>query len=273
MRFITICIAAFLSCSSPTLGETRLDGDLVDIKKDNYFEARDQKGDFAPQDCSAENRVDVDAAETVQSDLLYACKPMFRRACGLYRIDNPRAVVEVEIDAEGTPQSAFVAAAPNFCFVRQAAVAALKSRFVPPRQDGETRSLLVRFQRPADLNLTNYDPPVESAVKPGYRCPRGSRLTSQNLASRVGEGESPQPLLRCLPKYPFKCAHNVSGEEAVLLTFDVAENGLTENVRILGTTDPCYNKEAAIAVSASRYQKSSQGLKDQLNLMQFNVSN
>ena len=68
----------------------------------------------------------------------------------------------------------------------------------------------------------------------------------------IGTGFNPdrdaQPLVRIPPQYPERCMGTAKPRESVQLEFDVTPEGTTTNIRVVGSTNSCLNREAARSV-------------------------
>lgn len=73
-----------------------------------------------------------------------------------------------------------------------------------------------------------------------------------------GYGDNPdrdaEPVVRKAAVYPEICMATAKPQEDVLVEFDVAPDGTTENIRVVDTTNACMNAAAIEAVRSWTYQ-------------------
>jgi len=74
----------------------------------------------------------------------------------------------------------------------------------------------------------------------------------------TGSGFNPdrnvQPLVRIEPQYPERCLSRADDEENVRVEIDVDENGDVADVRIIDSTNSCFDREVIRAVRRWKYQ-------------------
>lgn len=69
-----------------------------------------------------------------------------------------------------------------------------------------------------------------------------------------------EAVTRTPPNYPAKCApaaDEVRGAHKVIVAYEVTRDGLTENIRVRETTDPCFNEVAVAAVRGWTFERAS----------------
>ena|GEM_PF-3914544 len=103
----------------------------------------------------------------------------------------------------------------------------------------------------------NYHPPKPIDVRARGRCPRS--LTWVRGEQQSVDTVATLPKLRCFAPYPRKCLSVDGSHHAVDLIFDVTPRGLPQNIRISRATNKCFEKEAAKALSRSRFPETANG--------------
>jgi protein TonB len=115
-----------------------------------------------------------------------------------------------------------------------------------------------QFKRPT---LDTPPPPPPATHDPSNRpALDGVRATIPQIETNlnIGTGFNPdrdaQPLVRIPPQYPERCMASAKARESVQLEFDVTPEGTTTNIRVVGSTNSCLNREAARSVERWKYQ-------------------
>jgi protein TonB len=79
-----------------------------------------------------------------------------------------------------------------------------------------------------------------------------------NANLNIGTGFNPdrdaQPLVRIPPQYPERCQTRAGDSESVLVEFDVTPEGTTTNIRVVESSNSCFNREAMRSVERWKYQ-------------------
>lgn len=163
-----------------------------------------------------------------QAERLYAAPPTYPEKCiPLQGATASRQSVTVafSVTKEGLPESVRVVETTDACF-NDAAVAAVRGWKYTPRkvgghrqpQEGLEATFTFVFQEPTEIR--------ESDATPKLRLP---------------------------PEYPEKCARSANRSESVLVEFDVTLDGRTENIRVIDSTNSCFDKSAQDAVAKWQY--------------------
>ena len=63
-----------------------------------------------------------------------------------------------------------------------------------------------------------------------------------------------RPMVRVPPEYPQRCRHRADDAEGVLIEFDVTVEGETENIRVIESSNPCFDIAATKAASKWKYR-------------------
>jgi protein TonB len=124
-------------------------------------------------------------------------------------------------------------------------------------QDSDLRSNK-EFKRPT---LDTPPPPPPATNDPSNRPALGgvrASIPTIDANLKIGSGFNPdrdaQPLVRIPPQYPERCQSRAGTEERVLLEFDVTPDGTTTNIKIVDSTNSCFNREASRSVERWKYQ-------------------
>ncbi len=74
----------------------------------------------------------------------------------------------------------------------------------------------------------------------------------------IGSGFNPdrdaQPLVRIPPQFPDRCQARAGGSETVVLQFDVTPDGQTTNIKVIDSSNSCFNRSASRSVERWKYQ-------------------
>ncbi|NWG70893.1 MAG: TonB family protein [Parvularculaceae bacterium] len=115
-----------------------------------------------------------------------------------------------------------------------------------------------QFKRPT---LDTPPPPPPATHDPSNRPALGGvqvGVPQIDTKLSIGTGFNPdrdaQPLVRIPPQYPERCMATAKPREQVQLEFDVTPEGTTTNIRVIGSTNSCLNREAARSVERWKYQ-------------------
>lgn len=117
----------------------------------------------------------------------------------------------------------------------------------------------------ATSEIIEYSPPLLMKTKLGQKC-SGVEFTPKSSNSE------PRPLSECLVNFPDYFWRNAAPNNATDLIFDVTPDGLPHNIRIVRTTDDCFNKAAARGVAAWRYPATESGLFDITTASTFHLA-
>lgn len=114
------------------------------------------------------------------------------------------------------------------------------------------------FKRPT---LDTPPPPPPAVNDPSNRPALGgvrASIPQLDVNLSIGSGFNPdrdaQPLVRIPPQYPERCQARAGARETVFLEFDVTPDGTTTNIRVVDSTNSCFNREAARSVERWKYQ-------------------
>lgn len=115
------------------------------------------------------------------------------------------------------------------------------------------------FQRPV-LDQPPPPPPMVSdpSFRPSMAVQMGALPDFRSADIDIGTGFNPdrdaQPLVRIPPQYPTQCQRTARDLETVVVEFDVTPEGSVINVRVVDSTNACFNRAAMRAVERWRYQ-------------------
>lgn len=136
--------------------------------------------------------------------------------------------------------------------------AAVKIDVTAQLQDTDISNVNKEFKRPT---LDAPPPPPPAVTDPSNRpALDGVRaaLPQLDVNLNIGTGFNPdrdaQPLVRIPPQYPERCQSRAGDRESVFLEFDVTPEGTTTNIRVVDSTNSCFNREATRAVERWKYQ-------------------
>jgi len=115
-----------------------------------------------------------------------------------------------------------------------------------------------QFKRPT---LDTPPPPPPAVNDPTNRPALGgvaAAIPKLNANLNIGSGFNPdrdaQPLVRIPPQYPDRCQTRAGERETVVVEFDVTPDGTTTNIRVIDSTNSCFNREAIRSVERWKYQ-------------------
>ncbi|MEO0400262.1 MAG: energy transducer TonB [Pseudomonadota bacterium] len=125
-------------------------------------------------------------------------------------------------------------------------------------QDTDLNNLNQDFKRPT---LDTPPPPPPAVTDPSNRPSLdGVRAEIPQIDANlnVGTGFNPdrdaQPLVRIQQAYPERCMSRAKPSESVLVEFDVTPDGTTTNVRVVDTSNSCFNRSVIRSVERWKYQ-------------------
>ncbi len=114
------------------------------------------------------------------------------------------------------------------------------------------------FKRPT---LDTPPPPPPAVTDPSNRpALDGVRADIPKLDANlsIGTGFNPdrdaQPLVRIPPQFPERCQARAGGRETVIVEFDVTPDGTTTNIRVVDSSNSCFNSSATRSVERWKYQ-------------------
>lgn len=114
------------------------------------------------------------------------------------------------------------------------------------------------FKRPT---LDTPPPPPPAVNDPSNRPALGgvrASLPQLDVNLSIGSGFNPdrdaQPLVRIPPQYPERCQARAGARETVFVEFDVTPDGTTTNIKVIDSTNSCFNREASRSVERWKYQ-------------------
>jgi len=142
---------------------------------------------------------------------------------------------------------------------------------VPPAEDSEPLNINItrqiedsdivnqrRFERPKldappppppAIERQNFEPQVD-----GVRAAAPDFGTDVDIGSGFNPDRDAQPLVRVPPQGFERCIDSEAGTEVVSLEFDVDPAGNVVNVRVIDSTDRCYDRYAIRAAERWKYQ-------------------
>ena len=142
-------------------------------------------------------------------------------------VHPPRTVVvEFDVTRDGETEKVRVLNASDPCFA-DAAVGAVRSWIYEPRRLNGVRT------RQEDLVMT---------------------FTFVFQGTTTVHSFDARPLKRVTPEYPDGCARTADDKEIVVLEFDVTPEGDTDNIRIVDSTNRCFNGSAIKSVEEWEYR-------------------
>jgi len=125
-------------------------------------------------------------------------------------------------------------------------------------QDTDLANANKEFKRPT---LDTPPPPPPAVTDPSNRPALdgvAAAIPTIDASLDIGSGFNPdrdaQPLVRIPPQFPDRCQGRASGRETVLLEFDVTPEGTTTNVRVVDSSNSCFNRSASRSVERWKYQ-------------------
>lgn len=114
------------------------------------------------------------------------------------------------------------------------------------------------FQRPV-LDQPPPPPPMVSdpSFRPSMAAQIGAvpdfRATDIDIGTGFNPDRDAQPLVRIPPQYPSQCQRTARAIETVVVEFDVTPEGSVINVRVIDSSNSCFNRAAMRAVERWRY--------------------
>ena len=102
---------------------------------------------------------------------------------------------------------------------------------------------------PPAIERQNFEPQVD-----GVRAAAPDFGTDVDIGSGFNPDRDAQPLVRVPPQGFERCIDSESGTEVVSLEFDVDPAGNVVNVRVIDSTDRCYDRYAIRAAERWKYQ-------------------
>ena len=115
-----------------------------------------------------------------------------------------------------------------------------------------------KFDRPT---LDNPPPPPPAIQRQNFK-PQvdGVQAAAPTFDAdvQIGTGFNPdrdaQPLVRVPPEYPQRCGSRHTDTERVTLEFDVTPQGTVTNIKVVNSTNSCFNRSAERATGRFKYQ-------------------
>jgi len=93
-------------------------------------------------------------------------------------------------------------------------------------------------------------------------CKRHNKPGKIAQTEKAEAGLEPKLLCRIPPRFIDECERKAKKRETVKLVFDVAPNGLVENIRLLDTTNECLVRAAAEAIHVYKYEVTEEGVQN-----------
>ncbi len=125
-------------------------------------------------------------------------------------------------------------------------------------QDTDISQANKEFKRPT---LDTPPPPPPATVDPSNRPSLDgvqAAIPTIDANVNIGTGFNPdrdaQPLVRIPPQFPDRCQSRASSRETVFLEYDVTPEGTTTNIRVVDSTNSCFNRAAARSVERWKFQ-------------------
>lgn len=159
--------------------------------------------------------------------------------------------LQLRVGEDGRPDLVVVMGSSQDCADKYVAASAAATHYV--EADSEANLAERITLKPTEKERVLYDPPLGFSFDAVNSC--RWKLMPPPEDDESDDVERPKPIFRCPPEYPERCMRGLS-RKAVLVLFDIEPSGLTANVRVVASTDPCLNKTAAKAVSSWRYEES-----------------
>lgn len=114
------------------------------------------------------------------------------------------------------------------------------------------------FKRPT---LDTPPPPPPAVNDPSNRPALGgvrAAIPQLDVNLSIGSGFNPdrdaQPLVRIQEQYPERCMARAGASESVLVEFDVTPDGTTTNIRVVDSSNSCFNRSVIRSVERWKYQ-------------------
>ncbi|MEL7492298.1 MAG: TonB family protein [Pseudomonadota bacterium] len=125
-------------------------------------------------------------------------------------------------------------------------------------QDTDISQANKEFKRPT---LDTPPPPPPATVDPSNRPSLDgvqAAIPTIDANVNIGTGFNPdrdaQPLVRIPPQFPDRCQSRASSRETVFLEYDVTPEGTTTNIRVVDSTNSCFNRAASRSVERWKFQ-------------------
>jgi len=125
-------------------------------------------------------------------------------------------------------------------------------------QDTDISQANKEFKRPT---LDTPPPPPPATVDPSNRPSLDgvqAEIPTIDANVNIGTGFNPdrdaQPLVRIPPQFPDRCQSRASSRETVFLEYDVTPDGTTTNIRVVDSTNSCFNRAASRSVERWKFQ-------------------
>ncbi len=125
-------------------------------------------------------------------------------------------------------------------------------------QDTDLSSANKEFKRPT---LDTPPPPPPAVNDPTNRPALDgvrAEIPSLDVNLDIGTGFNPdrdaQPLVRIPPQYPERCQSRADADESVTVEFDVTPEGQTTNIKVVNSSNSCFNRSATRSVERWKYQ-------------------
>ena len=170
-----------------------------------------------------------DEPEEIPARPVYPKLPTYPAACEPAATDPaPSASVTVvyEVTADGRPRNVRVRESSDPCF-DDTAIAAIRNWDFEPRRVNGRRMSQEDLETTFVFILEEETQAVNFDARPKKRVP---------------------------PTYPSRCMRGAEDIEAVLVTFDVTEQGETDNIEVADTSNDCLDKSAIEAVEQWTYR-------------------
>ena len=125
-------------------------------------------------------------------------------------------------------------------------------------QDTDISQANKEFKRPT---LDTPPPPPPATVDPSNRPSLDgvqAAIPTIDANVNIGTGFNPdrdaQPLVRIPPQFPDRCQSRAGSRETVFLEYDVTPEGTTTNIRVVDSTNSCFNRAASRSVERWKFQ-------------------
>ena len=125
-------------------------------------------------------------------------------------------------------------------------------------QDTDLSNANKEFKRPT---LDTPPPPPPAVTDPSNRPALdgvAAAIPTIDASLDIGSGFNPdrdaQPLVRIPPQFPDRCQGRASSTETVFLEYDVTPEGTTTNIRVVDSTNSCFNRAASRSVERWKFQ-------------------
>jgi protein TonB len=133
--------------------------------------------------------------------------------------------------------------------VQVSVTAQLQDTSLDPRREFKRPTLDAPPPPPPAVN----DPSNRPALD-GVRAQIPTIDTRLNIGTGFNPDRDAQPLVRIPPQYPERCQARAGTRESIAVEFDVTPEGTTTNIRVIQSSNSCFNSAAVRSVERWKYQ-------------------